>query len=349
MKKLVISTLQYLLFLFIGLVLLWLVFRKIDLTLIVDELSTINYYWIALCFLCGIISHISRALRWNLLINSMNYQTNSVRTFYAVMVGYLANLAIPRIGEITRCGILAKTEKIPVNSLIGTVISERIFDMIFLLVMTFFVIVFQLTLVGGFVSKYLFLPVLEKFDGNRTSLFLVVGISLIILILLGVILRNMRPYFRKFSFYQKLHKLITGFWDGILTIKRIKQKGRFLFWTLMIWGNYFLMTYLCFFALAATSRLTVIDGLTILAIGSFGFVAPVPGGLGAYHFIVKAILVELYGISAASAASFATITHFPQTILLLVGGAICYFLLLYYLKKNDHDQAGTNTTENIHP
>ena len=136
--------------------------------------------------------------------------------------------------------------------------------------------------------------------------------------------------------------MLLGFWEGILTIKRLKKKAWFLFWTLMIWGNYFLMTYLCFFALSATSHLTVIDGLTVLSLGSFGFVAPVPGGLGAYHFIVKAILVELYHITPASAASFATITHFAQTLILLVGGAISYLMVVLYLKRKRNEQTGTH-------
>ncbi|MHC1706948.1 MAG: lysylphosphatidylglycerol synthase transmembrane domain-containing protein [Bacteroidales bacterium] len=339
MKKLVFSVLQYLIFLSIGLLLLWLVFRKIDLSLIVDELLQINYFWIILCFISGIISHISRAVRWNLLINSMNYKTSHLRTFYAVMVGYLANLAIPRIGEVTRCGIVAKTEKIPVNSLIGTVISERIFDMIVLIIMTFLVIVFQLKLVGSFVSKYLFLPLLSKFDGNKTSLFIFVAGALVVVALLILVFRKMRPVFRKYTLYQKFWNMLKGFWDGILTIKRMKQKGWFLFWTLMIWGNYFMMTYLCFFALKATSHLTVIDGLTVLALGSFGFVAPVPGGLGAYHFIVKAILFELYQIPPASAASYATIAHFAQTIILLAVGAFSYLMVVLYMKRKSHDQA----------
>lgn len=338
MKKLVLSTLQYLLFLFIGLVLLWLVFRKIDLSLIVDEVRHINYVWIFLCFISGIISHLSRAIRWNMLINSMNYPTNNLRTFYAVMVGYLANLAIPRIGEVTRCTVVSKTEKIPVNSLIGTVISERIFDMFVLLVITFLVIIFQLSLVGSFVNNYLVAPLLDKFNGNRAILVIISAIAILFVGMLIIILRKLRPYFRKFAFYQKTLTMFKGFWDGILTIIKLKRKGWFLFWTLMIWGNYFLMTYLCFFALNATSHLTVIDGLTVLALGSFGMVAPVPGGLGAYHFIVKAILFELYHISPAAAASFATITHFAQTLILLVGGAISYLMVVIYLKRKNNEQ-----------
>ncbi|MCX6271014.1 MAG: lysylphosphatidylglycerol synthase transmembrane domain-containing protein [Bacteroidetes bacterium] len=341
MKKLVFSILQYLLFLSIGLGLLWLVFRKIDKDSIMEELKTINYFWIIMLFISGLISHLSRAVRWNLMIGSLNYKTSTIRTFYAVMVGYLANLAIPRLGEVTRCGILAKTDKIPVNSLIGTVIAERIFDMIVLLVITLLVILFQLNLVGGFVHKYLVMPFLTKFSG-KFPVMVFFMILVIVIALLVLLFRKLLPLIRHLAIYQKIATIISGFVSGMMTIQRMKHKGRFLFWTLMIWGNYFLMTYLCFFSMKATSHLTVIDGFTLLSLGSFGFVAPVPGGIGAYHFIVKAILVELYGLSPVAAASYATISHTAQTLLLLVAGAVSYLLVFLYLKKVKNGQTGKN-------
>ncbi len=344
MKRTLLSVLQFLLFLCIGILLLWLVFRKIDLGLIVDELRQINYFWITLCFISGIISHVSRAVRWNLLINTMGHKTSNLRTFYAVMIGYLANLAIPRIGEVTRCGVVSKTEKIPVNALIGTVISERVFDMVVLFLITFLVIIFQLDLVGSFVTRYLVSPLFLKFEGNKMQMFFFLGTLALLLLGLIILLRKLRPVIRHFRLYQKMVTMINGFWDGILSIKRMQHKGRFLFWTLMIWGNYFLMTYLCFFALQATSHLTIIDGLTVLALGSFGIVAPVPGGIGAYHFIVKAILFELYHIQPVAAVSFATISHFAQTLILLVGGVISYLLIVIYLKRKTHEEAGAPAT-----
>jgi len=336
LKKRVVSIFQYLFFLILGLGLLWLAFRKIDLRLVFREMGTINYYWIALAFLSGILSHVSRAVRWNLLIASMNYPTSHLRTFYAVMVGYLANLAIPRIGEVTRCGVLSRTEKIPVNNLIGTVISERIFDMIVLLLMTLMVILLQLKLVGGFVNKYLFTPLSESLQARHVSLLLAGCVTLGLLVGFVFLIRYLKPWMKQFPVYQKVKGLVFGFLDGILTITRMKQKWAFLFWTVMIWGNYFLMTYLCFFAMPATRHLGVMDGLTVLTLGSFGFVAPVPGGIGAYHFIVKAILFELYGLTATSAASYATVTHFAQTVLLLAGGAVSYLMIMLYLKRNNN-------------
>jgi uncharacterized protein (TIRG00374 family) len=288
---------------------------------------------LAAIFVVGIFSHIFRAIRWNLLIGSMGYKTNTVRTFYAVMIGYLANLAIPRIGEVTRCGILSKSENIPVNSLIGTVISERIFDMLVLIIITFMVILFQLDLLGGFVHKYIVGPLTSGVLHNKLELTLIVAFFLILVILSVYTFRKFKYKIKHLALYQKITLLVSGFLTGILSIKKLKKKGWFLVHTIIIWFMYFLMTYLCFFSLPATSHLGIAEGLTVLSLGSFGIVAPVPGGIGAYHFIVKAILFELYGVVATSAASFATVSHFIQTLLIIIGGAISYFMIIIYLKR----------------
>ena len=333
MKKQLLSIFQYLLFLSFGLGLLYLVFRKIDLNQLVAELKSLNYFWLAAVFVVGIFSHIFRAVRWNLLIGSMGYKTNTIRTFYAVMIGYLANLAIPRIGEVTRCGILSKTENIPVNTLIGSVISERIFDMLILILITIMVILFQLDLLGGFVHKYLVGPMHSGLMQNQVKLAIILASILLLLLISVFAFKKFKSRIAKIALYQKFAHLVSGFLTGILSIKKLKKKGWFLLHTIIIWSMYFLMTYLCFFSLPATSHLGVAQGLTVLSIGSFGIVAPVPGGIGAYHFIVKAILFELYGIVATSAASFATVSHFIQTLLIIIGGAVSYFLILVYLRN----------------
>ncbi len=333
MKKRLISILQYLVFLSLGIGLLYLVFRKIDLNLLVEELKSMQYIWLVLVIVAGLMSHAFRALRWNLMIRSLGYPTNSLRTFYAVLIGYLANLAIPRLGEVTRCGMLSKSEKIPIQSLIGTVISERVFDMIVLIVITFMVIVFQLKLLGGFVDHYIFSPMASGMEHHQMQVYIVVGVIVASIISAIVFFRMIIQFLERFGFYHKVKKLGLGFVDGIMTIRKMDRKGWFLLYTLLIWSCYFLMTYLCFFALTATSGLGIPEGLTVLSIGSFGIVAPVPGGIGAYHFIVKAVLFELYHIDATSAASYATISHFAQTILIIIGGGFAYLLMLPHLKN----------------
>lgn len=333
MKRKIISVLKYLLFLSVGLGLLWLVFRKVDIETVIRQILNADYSWILFSMVIALISHISRAIRWNLLIDSMGYKTRTSTTFYAVMIGYFANLAIPRIGEITRCGVLSRYNKIPVNSLIGTVISERVFDMITLMVLIVLVIVFQLDLVGDFVHRTVIDPLAIKFSDNLSAILLLAAGAIVLLAILLIIRNIYKERLHDWPLYMKFRELFAGFLNGIKTIKRMKRKWYFLFHTLVIWTMYFLMTYVAFFAFSSTSNLTIVDGLTVMAIGSLGIVAPVPGGIGAYHFIVKAVLVELYAVSSEAATTFATILHSSQTILLIIMGVFSYFMFFLLRKR----------------
>lgn len=322
-KKRIFSIFEYLFFLAIGVLLLWLSFRKLDLNEIWIDIQEAEYSWLLTALFFAILSHIIRALRWNLLINSLGYKTRLTTTFFAVMIGYLANAAVPRMGEFVRCGVLSKKEKIPFNSLFGTVISERLFDLISLLIIIFLVIVFQLNLVGDLLEE-LFSPLLATIFSNVWSItFFLIG-TLVFLTLLAWFVWKSKEWVKTLSFYQKLHDFVIGLWEGILTIAKMRQKGLFLLYTVTIWIFYGIMVYMPVLMLQETRHLDFIDGLTILAIGSLGIVAPVPGGIGAYHFIVKAILVELYAIEPNAAGSFAAITHAGQTLLNVIVGGLSY-------------------------
>ena len=322
-KKRIFSIFEYLFFLAIGVLLLWLSFRKLDMHEIWIDIQEAEYSWLVIALFFAILSHIIRALRWNLLINSLGYKTRLSSTFFAVMIGYLANTAVPRMGEFVRCGVLSKKEKIPFNSLFGTVISERLFDMISLLVIIFLVIVFQMELVGDLLQR-MFRPILEAvFSNVWTITFFLVGTLVFLLLLIWIVWKS-KEWVKSLSFYQKLHDFLIGLWEGIISIGKMRQKGLFLLYTVAIWFFYGIMVYMPVLMLSETSHLTFIDGLTILAIGSLGIVAPVPGGIGAYHFIVKNILVELYNIGPNAAGSFAAITHAGQTILNVVIGGLSY-------------------------
>jgi len=320
----------------LGLSLLWLVFRKVDVGNVIQEIFKANYWWILLSFVFGIISHLARAMRWNILINSMGYKTRTKTTFYAVMVGYFANLALPRLGEVSRCGMLSKRENIPFDSLFGSVVAERVFDLIVLIIMMIFVVVFQLEIVGGFVNRLILEPLLSKFSNNLYAIF-IFFIALSVVIIITIILYKIfKARLHQSNFYIKISKFFKGFLDGLKTIMKLKRRAAFLFFTLVIWGMYFLMTYVVFSSLEATSHLTIIDGITVLTLGSLGMVAPVPGGLGAYHFIVKATLFEIYKVPNEMAATWATLIHTSQSLMLIVVGAFSYFMLVGAQKIGDH-------------
>jgi len=322
---------QYVFFLLIGLVLLWLVFRKIEVSEVVAEIRAAKYVWLLFSIILGIFSHIARAMRWNILIRSLGYKTDTPTTFYAVMTGYLANMAFPRLGEVTRCGVLSKKKSIPFTTLFGTVISERLFDAIVLALIILLVIFFQLNLVSGFVDKY----IVSYFSGmaNRDNLYLAILVLFAVIIVPLILFRIFFSRIRNMHLYNKVRDFLVGMLDGIKTIMHMKHKWSFMGLTVLIWLLYTLMTYTAFFALEATSGLNFIDAITVMALGSLGMVAPVPGGIGAYQFVVKAILTEIYLVQSEPAVSYSIILWAAQSAMIIVVGAISYYILVFKKSK----------------
>ena len=337
MKKRILSVIQYIFFLLIGLVLLWLVFRKIEMGDVVAEIRTAKYKWLLLSILLGICSHIARAMRWNILIRSLGYKTDTPTTFYAVMVGYLANMAFPRLGEVTRCGMLTKNKGIPFNALFGTVISERVFDTIVLAIIIITVIFLQMSLLSDFVNKY----IISYFTGiaNRDNLYFAILIFCLIIILPLILFRIFFSRIRNLHIYNKVIDFLRGLLDGIKTIMHMQHKWSFLGLTLVIWILYTLMTFTAFFALDATSSLNLADAITVMSLGSLGMVAPVPGGLGAYQFVVKAILTEIYLVPSEPAVSYSIILWTAQSFMIVVLGAISYYILVFKKSTKSYDNA----------
>jgi len=330
--KKALSVFNYLVFLLLGVLFLWLVFRKQDPQEIIESILNADYFWILLGILAGILSHVARAARWNILINSLGYKTRLSTTFYAVMTGYLANTAVPRLGEVTRCGVLSKKQNIPFTEVLGTMIAERIFDMIVLLSIIIGVIAFQWHLVGSFMNEKVFTPISLNFENNIVPIIIFVAVLVVVLAVIIFLWKTYRKHLKNYAFFRKVSSFLKGMVEGIKTIKRTRNKAGFLFYTIVIWGMYTMMIYLPFLALKETSHLNFIDALTVMSIGSIGIVAPVPGGIGTYHWIVKAVLFELYKVDPVPAASFATITHAAQTLMIIVIGGFSFLML--FLQKN---------------
>jgi len=256
---------------------------------------------------------------------------------------FTLEMAVPRMGEFARCGVLSRKEKIPFNSLFGTVISERVFDLFVLLLIIFFIVIFQLDLLGGFVYKIIH-PFINKVFSNITGIIIFSVVIVLILLLTGYIVWYFKARIKTFRFYDKIREFIDGLWNGIKTIIKMRQKGLFIFYTLIIWLFYIVMVYLPFRMLPETSTLSFLDGSTVMALGSLGMVAPVPGGIGAYHYITKVILTELYIVEANAAMSYATIAHAGQTILNVTLGALSYLLIGIYSRKQKplNEKPGNN-------
>ncbi len=314
-------------FLLLGLLLLWLITRGQDLEQLVQEFRRANYGWILLAMGCALLSHFLRAVRWNMLIGTMGYRTNAFQTFWAVMTGYLANLAVPRMGEITRCITLSKSSKTPFNVLAGTVVAERVFDVISMFTIVFITITTQFGFLRSFLRRVFWNPLILLSSEHWLPITL---ISLVLLLLLaGVIL-----FFNKKiknpvegGYFDKLKRQIRGFVNGFRTLRTMRGKGWFVMYTALIWGLYYMTVYLVFFAIEATSHLTPIAGLTLLAVGSLGILAPVPGGIGTYHFLTIITLTELYGIASEPATSYAYITHATQIAVNILAGSASWIIL----------------------
>lgn len=342
--KNVVSVLQYLFFLGVGFLFLWLGFRKLDLSEVWTDILKADYWWLLFSLLFAIASHVARALRWNLLINSLGYKTKLSSTFFSVMIGYMANTAVPRMGEFARCGVLSRKEKIPFNKLFGTVISERFFDMLVLVLIIFLVVIFQFDLLGDFVYK-IFNPLIDKTFTNLTSIIIFSIVLFAFIGLTGYLIWFYKEKIKLLKFYDSIRLFIEGLWNGIKTIIKMQQKWLFIFYTIVIWFFYVVMVYLPFRMLHDTSFLSLIDGTTVMALGSLGIVAPVPGGIGAYHYITKVILTELFSVEANSAMSYATIVHAGQTFLNVIFGSLSYLLIGFYSRKQKplNEKPGNNT------
>lgn len=266
-------------------------------------------------------------MRWVQLIEPLGYKPRVTTTYHAIMLGYLANMAIPRLGEISRCGALSKSDVVPFEQLVGTVIVERLFDVLMLLVCIALTAFLEFDRLGGFLYEHVAAPVLNKVgNGYMLMLFLTVFVT-------GALL-GLRALFRMSSpppVVQKLRSLMNGVWQGLRSATRVRNKALFAFHTIFIWTMYFLLSYVCLFALPETRSLTPAAGLFIMVLGGIGMTAPVQGGIGTYHLLVSKGLL-LYGLQETDGIVYATLSHTASTLLLIILGIISMLYLFFFSK-----------------
>lgn len=327
MRRGIIQALKFVAFLAAGSILLWLAFRNVDFSRLAEDLKEARYSWILLSVLFGLIAYMSRARRWALLVNPLGYKPSFINSFYALMTGYLANLALPRVGEITRCVALGKKEKIPVDKLIGTVVIERTIDFLSLLSIMIILIFTSGDDIGMFLNQSIMLPIQEKL----ITIFGVTWILWAILFFLGfsalVLLIIYRNSLRKFRIFSKLFDVGRGIIKGMKTITKLQQKWEFIFHTVFIWINYALMTWVVVFSLESTSQLTFGDSIFLLVIGGLAMSAPVQSGLGAFHYIISRGLFIVKGVPIEDGLVYALLTHESQLIFVAIVGAISFFII----------------------
>jgi hypothetical protein len=283
-----------------------------------------NYIWIFVSILVGISSHIIRALRWKLLLNPMGYNPGLKNTFFAVMIGYFANLALPRLGEVTRCGILARYEKIPLQKSFGTVVTERAIDLISLLLA--FLVTFSLHLnkFNLFKDSNIFKNVKTQYDQlENPSVIYYIAIAAIVLI--AFILYRLRHKISHTRIYQKIREIIFGFFEGLKSLMKIKKPLLFIIHSVLIWVMYLIMTWVVFFSLEETSHLGLDVGLAVLVLGSIGIIL-VQGGIGIYPWIVAETLV-IFAIPETKGYAIGWLSWTGQTLMVILAGLLSMVLL----------------------
>ncbi len=340
MKKTIIKILQFLAFFAVGAFIFWLIYKDQDINRIKSILKNdVNYTWVFVSLVVGLVSHISRTLRWGLMIEPIGHKPRFMNTFLSVMVGYLMNLALPRMGEISRCGVLSRYEKISFTKLIGTVIAERLIDMISLVILLVIVIFSQFGKMLNFIQRN---PDIESnLISIVTSPYLLGG--LVLLVVLAYVFRN--TYKHTFIF-KKIAGILKNFKEGFISIRSIKRKGWFYFHSAFIWFLYYIMLYVLFFAFDFTSHLSPIAGLTTFVMASFGMVAPVQGGIGAWHFMaIEALL--LYGVPYENGVIFAFVAHGSMTLMLIVFGLISLLALPFVNRRKDVGVVGSISNNQI--
>lgn len=323
-----------------GIFLIWLSVRSIDAESwehMKTAFREIKYEWLILSACIATLSHVSRAIRWKMLLDTFGKKVRLDRTFYSLMIGYFFNLAVPRMGEAARAGFINQYEKIPIDKTFGTIISDRAFDLITLGILTLLLTFLEFDVIGNFAINDIFMPIFGKistvFSQNIVFLVLAIVIGLLVLFLVG-------RYFK--AFINKLKGFTKSIIEGVLSVRKVKSIPAFIFHSIFIWVCYFFMVYCVFFALDGTSHLGPVVGLGILCFGTFGVIIA-PGGLGAYPYIVSNFLL-LYGVNLGVGVAFGWVTWGIQTILVLIFGFISLILLPLTAKKDE--ESGIDTAEN---
>jgi glycosyltransferase 2 family protein len=326
-----------LLFLSIGIFFLILAFRDVHFEDLIAGLLSAQYEWVLFSLVFAGLAFVSRAYRWKLLIEPIGYNPSAKHTFYALMSGHLANFIFPRLGEVTRCGSLNRTDKIPFDSLLGTVIVERISDLLALLLLILTVFFLKIDLFGNFLINNLARPLYDSIFAQLDFHWFIWISILLVLLLLVLSFRFIITWLGKYRFYRKLADITARVLGGMKSVMRMEKKIKFLAHTIFIWLMYYLMTAAIFKSLPSTAILDAADILFIMVIGGLGMAAPVQGGIGAYHWVVS-VALGLYGIPREDGLVFATISHESQALFTILLGSVSFFMIFLISKRTNQQQ-----------
>lgn len=318
--KLYKKILLYSLFLLLGAGLFWWQYKNLDWATLKHGLAMTNYVWILVAIVFGLLSHLSRAIRWKMLMAPLGYNPKVSNVFLSILVMYFTNLLVPRAGEVARCTILSKYEKIPASKLIGTMIVERIADTITMIGLAVIIIGVNLSVFKRFLA--LNPAVNDKLVTLLSITNILLGIGVVALII--VIFFLVKPL-KKSGLNEKIKTIKDELKEGIKSILLLDNKWYFLAHTLFIFLMWLLMLYVVFLAYPPTSHLSIWCGTFTFLMGGLAMLAPVQGGMGAWHFMVIQSIF-LYGIDKTDGKIFALIAHSSTSLVYLIIGGIAFIL-----------------------
>lgn len=337
MNKRLVSILQYLFFLGLGVFLVWWSLHQIPKEKwgeFKHSLETAHFWLMIPVFVILSLSHVIRALRWRILMLPMGYKPSFTNTFFAVMIGYLANLAVPRLGEVLKCTLLARYEKVPAEKLVGTIVAERAFDVISLGIVFLLALFFQFDVVGEY-GMQLLKQLFANKAGNFSMMKIGIGLGVIAAVIIAI-----KVWFAQFSHLKIVilaKKILHGIWEGLSSIKNLKKKGLFIFYSAAIWALYIGGTWVGLMATDGTAMLGPRVAVSALAFASIGMIVT-PGGIGAYAFFLATVL-EKNNIPFEIGFANGTLQWFAQFIIVLLVGGLCLGLLPLYNKRKKHESS----------
>lgn len=327
MKKILKKTLKVAIpLLFGGTIMVW-VYRDFDFSKVGQVLwHEMNWWWMLISLVFGVWSHIFRGWRWTQTLEPLGAYPRAANCVNAVFLSYAANLLVPRLGEVSRCGVLAKYDEVSFTKSLGTVVTERLIDSLCITLITTVAIFTQLNVFKRFFKETG--TDLDSIAGIFTSpqfyiiLFSIIGIGILLYFLV-----------RALSFFEKVKGVALNIWTGIISLKDVRNKALFILYTALIWFCYFMQFYVAFLSFGFTSDLTLLAGLVMFVAGTIAVIVPTPNGAGPWHFAIISMMI-LYGVDAGNAGIFALITHGIQSFLIILLGIYATIALPLINKKH---------------
>ena len=322
MKKL-LNILKYVLLLGISGALMWYALRGQNLSRIGEAIRSAKYFWLVVSLVLSGLGYLSRAYRWQMQLDASQTPAPFWKVYHAMMVGYLANLVLPRAGEVIRCSVLRRTSGVPVQVSLGTVVTERVIDLFVLAGLLTATLALDFNTFWNFALDKLFGGQAGALARNRTPLLLAAIAALVLLAAAGYTLFRNLERLRQNALFNRAVVFVKGLLAGVFSVLRLRNKGLFLLHTAFTWGVYYAMNYLAFLCFPETNGLDMKAALAVLTFGTFGMAAPVAGGIGPYHVLVQATLV-MYKVSMEAGIAYALVVHGSQTLLVVLLGGISF-------------------------